>query len=45
LRLDGFAAVMGASGAENDRLVASHVPVQTGRNELLASLRDLLQRL
>ena len=45
LRLDGFAAVMGASGADHDRLVASHVPVQTGRNELLAALRDLLQRL
>jgi lipoate-protein ligase A len=45
LRLDGFAAVMGASGADHERLIASHVPVQTERDALLASMRALLQRL
>jgi len=45
LRLDGFAAVMGAVGADHDRLIASHVPVRTHRDEFLASMRDHLQRL
>jgi hypothetical protein len=36
---------MGASGADHERLIASHVPVQTERDALLASMRALLQRL
>lgn len=44
-RLDGFGAVMGITGADRDRLVASHVPVNTSRVALLESMRGLLQLL
>lgn len=45
IRLDGFVAVMGITGADHDRLVASHVPVNADRDALLEAIGNQLQRL